>query len=439
VCKRENRAFHLSLIVDLLGEFSLRRPNTAMATSSILDSEATFIQQSEEAGLTRPWIDALRDNGLATFAKLSFAITSPGTVATDEQVNRFLNTLRGGAAATIAELAAFKRLLFESQTLMMHSFKSTAKGDEATPKRMAPPERDARLERQRELLRGLDIKGPLEPAHALYDICAAMIERNEVSYINPNRCLSRQQELMGSKPEKEIQLDATKTSLVVKEQQSHSEINISSDLALYQALQRRTLAMDLTGLASYEVMRKWVDRLFALYAQAPAPGFQKVTQAQLLRADRQAFVRISEQFTGSLKSFAGAGKPLDALIERLESDMTVTYFMLPIPAGHGQSGSSTDKGDKDKKRPEPSAGAKGNANQNKFQKGASKGANKGTKGKRRDPVPQSLKGMHSRTPQGDAICFGYNLGSCKQGSSCPRKHVCAVPGCYKTHPQTEHQ
>ena len=439
MCKRENRAFQLSLIVDLLGEFSLRRPNTAMATSSILDSEATFIQQSEEAGLTRPWIDALRDNGLATFAKLSFAITSPGTVATDEQVNRFLNTLRGGAAATIAELAAFKRLLFEIQTLMMHSFKSTAKGDEATPKRMAPPERDARLERQRELLRGLDIKGPLEPAHALYDVCAAMIERNEVSYINPNRCLSRQQELMGSKPEKEIQLDATKTSLVVKEQQSHSEINISSDLALYQALQRRTLAMDLTGLASYEVMRKWVDRLFALYAQAPAPGFQKVTQAQLLRADRQAFVRISEQFTGSLKSFAGAGKPLDALIERLESDMTVTYFMLPIPAGHGQSGSGTDKGDKDKKRPEPSAGAKGNANQNKFQKGASKGANKGTKGKRRDPVPQSLKGMHSRTPQGDAICFGYNLGSCKQGSSCPRKHVCAVPGCYKAHPQTEHQ
>ena len=412
----------------------------AMATSSILDSEATFVQQSEEAGLTGPWIDALRANGLATFAKLSFAITSLGTVATDEQVNGFLNTLRVGVAATIAELAAFKRLLFESQTLMMHGFKSTAKGDEVTPRRMAQPERDARFEKQRELLRGLDIKGPLEPAHALYDVCAAMIERNEVSYINPNRCLSRQQELMCSKPEKEIQLDATKTSLVVKEHQSHPEINISSDLALYQALQRRTLAMDLTGLASYEVLRKWVDRLmFALYAQAPAPGFQKVTQAQLLRADRQAFVRISEQFTGSLKSFAGAGKPLDPLIERLESDMTVTYFMLPIPAGQGQSGSSADKGDKDKKRPEPSAGIKGNANQNKFQKGASKGANKGAKGKRRDPVPQSLKGMHSRTPEGDAICFGYNLGSCKQGSSCPRKHVCAVPGCYKAHPQTEHQ
>ena len=174
-----------------------------MATSSILDSEATFVQQAEDAGLTQLWVDALKAGSLATFAKLAFAVTSPGTVATDEQVNRFLNTLRPGTPATIAELAAFKRILFESQTLMMHSFKAAAKGEESAPKRMAQPERDARLERQREQLRGLEIKGPLEPAHGLYDLCAAMVERNEISYINPNRCLSRQQELMGSKPEKE--------------------------------------------------------------------------------------------------------------------------------------------------------------------------------------------------------------------------------------------
>ena len=350
-----------------------------MAASSILDSEATFVQQAEDAGLTQPWIDALRNNQLATFAKLSFALTSPGTVATDEQVTRFLNTLRGGTAATISELAAFKRLLFESQTLMMHNFKSVAKGDDAAPRRMAPPERDARLERQRQQLRGLDITGPLEPAHALYDICAAMIEKNEISYINPNRCLSRQQELMGSKPEKEIQLDATKTSLVVKEPHAQAEINITSDLALYQALQRRSLAMDLTGLASYEVTRRWIDRMFALYSQAPAPGFQKVTQAQLLRADRQTFVRLSEQFKGSLKSFAGAGKPLDPLIERMDSDMTVTYFMLPIPASHAASAGSGDKVDKDEKRPDAPAGNKGQPGANKFQKGSSKGTQKEAK------------------------------------------------------------
>ena len=118
--------------------------------------------------------------------------------------------------------------------------------------------------------------------------------------------------------------------------------------------------------------------------------------------------------------------------------MTVTYFLLPTPSSHAAAASSADKTDKDKKRQDPPAG-KGQFGANKFQKGNTKGAPKGGKNKKREPVPQALKGMHSRTPQGDPICFGYNLGTCKQGSSCSRKHVCAVPGCYKNHPQTEHQ
>ena len=200
---------------------------------------------------------------------------------------------------------------------------------------------------------------------------------------------------MGSKPEKEIQLDASKTSLVVKEQQSSAEIHIASDLALYQALQRGTLALDLTGIASYEVMRKWIDRLFALYSQSPAPGFQKISQEQFLRADRQAFIRISELFTGSLKAPVTAGKPLDPYIERLESDMTVTYFMLPVPTSHGGgSGSKSDKLDMDKKRPETPHDKVGQPPK-KVPKGSSKG---GSKGKKRDPIPQALKGIHSRTP-----------------------------------------
>ena len=405
-----------------------------MAVASFLDSEATFVQQAKEAGLSAEWIDSLKTSGVATFAKLSFAITSPGTVASDDQINRFLGQMRHGVAPSISDMAAFKRILFESQTLMMHSFKATARGEDSAPKRMSAPERDSRLARQRTTLKGLDISGPLEPSHALYDMCAAMIEKNEIAYISPTKCLSRQQELMGSKPEKEIQLDASKTALIVKEQSGVNEISISSDLSLYQALQRRTLAFDLVGLATYDVMRKWIDRLFALYSQAPAPGFQKVSQAQLLRADRQAFVRMSELFTGSLKAAMGTVRPLDTYLEKMESDMTVTYFMLPVPSSQSSS-QSVDKQEKDTKRP-TAPGTKGNPSPKKFQKGASKGS---SKGKKRDPIPQQLKGMHSRTPQGEPICFGYNLGTCKQGASCPRKHVCAVPNCYKNHPQTEHQ
>ena len=74
-----------------------------------------------------------------------------------------------------------------------------------------------------------------------------------------------------------------------------------------------------------------MDRqVFALYSQPPAPGSKKFSQAQLLRADRQAFIRLSELFTGSLKAAVVAGKPLDPYVEKIESDMTVTYFMLPV-------------------------------------------------------------------------------------------------------------
>ena len=141
-----------------------------------------------------------------------------------------------------------------------------------------------------------------------------MIEKNTISYISPSKCMSRQQELAGSKPEKEIQLDASKTSLVVKEQAASTDISIASDLALFQAIQRRSLAMDLTGLATYEVMKKWTDRLFNIYSQSVARGFHKVSQAQLLRADRQAFVRLGELFTGLLKQGTGPGKALDPYI-----------------------------------------------------------------------------------------------------------------------------
>ena len=227
----------------------------------------------------------------------------------------------------------------------------------------------------------------------------------------------------------------TKTALVIKEQYSTAEISITSDLSRYQAMQRRTLALDLTVVA-YEMMRKWIDRLFALYSQPPAPGLQRISQAQLLRADWQAFIGLSKLFTGSPKAAVVAGKPLDPYVEELECDMTVTYFMLPVPTSH--SAGSTDKVDKtDKDIERPAApNTKGEQPPKKFQKGASKGSNKG---KKRDPIPTALRGMHSRTPQGEPICFSYNLGTCKQGASCPRKHVCAVPNCYKAHPQTEHQ
>ena len=48
---------------------------------------------------------------------LSLATPSPGAVATDDRVTRFLNTITPNVVGTIADFAAFNWVFFESQTV----------------------------------------------------------------------------------------------------------------------------------------------------------------------------------------------------------------------------------------------------------------------------------------------------------------------------------
>ena len=134
-----------------------------------------------------------------------------------------------------------------------------------------------------------------------------------------------------------------KTALVIKEQCAIQETNINSDLALYQALKRRTLAMDLTGLATFEVSKKWIARIcFNLFTSSST----RLSEGESVTAPSSGssfIVRLSETFIGNLK-VAPMGLPLDPLIERFETDMSVTCYMLPIPAS--QTAPSVDKPDK---------------------------------------------------------------------------------------------
>lgn len=132
-------------------------------------------------------------------------------------------------------------------------------------------------------LQGLDQSGQLEPAHWFYDQVTTMLDTDELKYIAPNRCLTRQQELAGSRPDKQIKLDDKGAGL--------ADMFLRSDLALHQAMTRRALAMDLAGIASFNVVQHWRGRLFEMMAQNPAPGFSRPSQTQLLRADCQAFFR----------------------------------------------------------------------------------------------------------------------------------------------------
>ena len=125
---------------------------------------------------------------------------------------------------------------------------------------------------------------------------------------------------------------------------------------------------------------------------------------------------------------------MDPLIEKLESDVSVTYFMLPHASSQSSKEPASSSTDGAKRKQQ----ATKQADTSKYLKKGGKGPGK-AKAKARDPMPAALQGMHSRTPKGLPICFAYNLGSCKAGVKCSHEHVCCVPGCYKQHPHLEHQ
>ncbi len=395
----------------------------ALSSATVLESEATFQMQAQRAGLSQSYIDCIKAAALGTLGKLAYALTTPGTAPTELQVNNFLNAMRSAVGPTVAETIAMKRIV--SQTLTIANLcNSMVASDDSTSKKVAPAERSARIEGQRARLRGLDLSGPLEPSYWLYDSFWTMMDSGGLKYIPPNRCLTRQQEISGSKPEKQIKLDDNKTGLIVKEAEPEREISVASDLSLFQAMCRRGLAMDLVGIASYDTVMRWTNRMFTMYTQPPAPGFNKVTQAQLLRADRQSFPRLAEMVTSGFKPNAAGTLPLDEALDRLRTDVTVTYHMPPLAQGQ-----ENPKGDKEKEdRDGPYS---------KGHKGKGKKGGEGKGGDKRFPMPSELHGMHHQTPAGKPICFDFNLGRCAN-KACKRQHVCCVPGCYRKHPQTEH-
>lgn len=57
-----------------------------------------------------------------------------------------------------------------------------------------------------------------------------MMDSGDLKYIPPNRCLTRQQEIAGSKPEKQIKLDKlndNKTGLVIEGAEPEREISVA--------------------------------------------------------------------------------------------------------------------------------------------------------------------------------------------------------------------
>ena len=215
--------------------------------------------------------------------------------------------MNGNAAPTLGAAATVRRLHFEAEIVLTASFKASIEQPDRDGEPLPYAERTARMATLQGQLPGLNLDGINEPSLALVDECVRQYDSRNLRYIEPAKCGSRETEVATSRKDKQLKIEVS--SLSIKETKTIPDEDISTAYKLNLCLRRRAIAYDLAGLFTFSSMEQYIDQLMRrLHVDAP-PGYQATSISQLLRADREVFVRLS-QMVRNVRPDAAAVKPL---------------------------------------------------------------------------------------------------------------------------------
>ncbi len=431
---------------------------------AFVDSAAVFANRLAELGLDGKKAN-FDDKGWTTMAKFAFApgITT-GTIEDADFKAKIGDIILGPNpdAATLQLEPSLRRLWFEAWTMTIGQMRrAVERTDDDAPKKIPKAERESRKQALEDRLGvAFKMEGELEPADALIDRAMQMADDGNVEWIPWSECPRREQELTSSRGRKRWMADGNG---IVREKELKDEpkAEVSSGLKISWALQRRGLALDIAGLMSYEVHEAIRERLIkAITDESPDPRYAGPSMSQTLNADRELWRQLQKVARGSLRSTpVGVKRPLDDHVNKVLSSPEFVWTLMPLPKTTSQSSNKQQSKNEDSEvknlrkqlqeareeirrasrasgssRPQQAAPAKGKG-KSSAKKGKGKGAGK-SGGIR---MPPGLEGGVPTTPQGERICFNYNLRDCP-GELCPNGrglHLCCRPGCFKKHPFLE--
>ena len=406
--------------------------------SSLLHSTAALRDRAAKAGLSSEEAQAIVDSNVVSIAQMAFAITPPGTSPTEQQVRDFY---QDRVVINLGTITSTKLLIFEAHTLVVANIKSevSRKDDMGAQSVLPSAERDRRIQDQRSRLTGLRFKGDEEVSYSSYDLVFTLLDKDTLTYLHPEKFVTRRFELAQKKPPKQLALD--NDSLTVKEKAADYTCSTRTELELVQAFRRRALAFDLIGLVSYEIMNAYHAELLSHLQEDAPPGYSNTTVTQVLRADRAAFLYLAEILT-SLKRDANGDLPLALELPKVIARPSVSFHLLPLAtAAHkNQAAPKPAAANPNKRKHEETIRPSPKTGLSNVRKG--KGKSK-TKRGRGPNVPKDLVGKALETADGKRICWPYNLpNGCHDapaGGQCTRGvHVCAEPGCGKAHSLQSH-
>ena len=396
-------------------------------TLMALDSKVAFQQRALQIDFTTEEVDALELAGVDTFAKYAFCSQYQPGQQDEKPLVAFLEAALGEAPN---DLAKFRRLFFESHALCLQDLRQKVERTEHSETKVLPlAEKVERVNQLKSRLPGLLITQQLEPSHQLIDKAVQQWEENSLRYIELTACNSREQEVLAEKSTPSITFDSTGNIKITKKQEI-AQCSLTGDLRLRTAMQRRALAYDMAGVASFLILEKWSNLLFEKLQQEPPHGYRYVNHDQLLRADKALWLRVAEETRAQVQG-NGLRKPVDDAIEKWSLHPEIQYHIMPMPSSAPSTAAP---------KPQPNAaGASPKSVIKDFEAKTAKGKGKG-KQKGKITIPENCEIKFGDPPK--PICMKYNIGTCrgnvKPGKRCQYGfHVCWKKQCHKSHSAVE--
>ena len=394
---------------------------------SFADSVPVFKDRAASAGLSEEIRTSLDGAGLNTLSKFAFASSYVPGAGDDAE---FVKTVKSvlGRDPTLGELASFRKLLHESYSLVTQEMKQQLeRSEDVQTRKLTQPERADLYERQVKRITGLTLRGPLEPSDGLVDLFCAMYEANRLRFVPWEKYTAKEAEI-----DKEVRTEhlfAVDSSgkLKVEGKKPDPVADTSTEILLQYARQRRGLSMDQANLLEFRTHQLWVDRLLKVRLQVPPVGYSRTSFRQVLEADKKLFEELANATRHGVQATVN-GRPLDLVFEDCMNKPEVVHLLQPL------MGKSTEYKSEDKPAPNrPSPYRSPNPSKSKG-KGKAQGKSKGSP---KMPLVLLNGGCRATTNAGDAICYGFNLGTCTNkvnAGRCDRGyHVCALPKCGKHH------
>ena len=395
-----------------------------------LDSTSVFTVRLKALGIPDGYIAALIDGGVSTMARLAFISSVQPGVQDDAPFFTALAAalkLGGPDEIDIGSKASFRRAWFEASTVAIAEVRNKLeRTDNDMPKKMPLPERNARFKDQQARLRGLRIEGHLEPSYALLDLTWSMLEEDQLKYLAPEVCTSRPQEILGLKRESFVKAEAGSGNLKQVQRDILPTADMSTEYRVKLALTRRALAFDNVGLCSFSALEEVHDFLYGLVMKEPLEMHHQITVQQILKADKQLWIRLIELTREGIATTASGSKPIETHLQMARLDPLFNALLQPLPKGSSGGYERQHKGHPEHNGPDSSGSGFSKGGKWKGGKGKGKGKGKGAKS-----MPEELKGLRSATNGGRPYCWNANTSEgctfAKLGQFCNR----GFHGCMK--------